>query len=420
MAGKIFISYRREDTRADARLVDQRLRTTFGADRIFFDVDTIQKGRDFRKVLAEALDSSNVLLAIIGPTWLTGTDATGRRRIDDPSDFVRLEIANALKRDIAVIPVLVGGAKMPREEDLPDDLRGLAYRQAAIITHDNFPHDVDGLESDVRALVTGKRNATAGRRRAGLALGILALMAAGGIALQRSGTVDRWLTAATPVVNTDAEAAKRKAALETAEKARLDAERRQAAAQQAEAARKDQEARLAAAAAAAKRQADEQEAARAAAQAKAAADLAAQKARDDEALAKRKAVEAEALRKTQEAALNRPKELSVWGWVNLTNDCQANGIPELELVKAPRFGTIQFRDDDVPIRVVSSKEREHCLGRTFKGRGAFYTVNEKDRDNAGTDQVSIRIRYNGGAIYLDDFDINLAQRKVTRPTSVRQ
>ena len=419
MAGKIFISYRREDARADARLVDQRLRTTFGGDRIFFDVDTIQKGRDFRKVLAEALDSSNVLLAIIGPTWLTATDNTGRRRIDDPSDFVRLEIANALKRDIAVIPVLVGGAKMPREEDLPMDLRGLAYRQAAIITHDNFPHDVDGLEHDVRALVSGKRQRTGGGRKASLALGFVALIAASGIALQRFGSLDRWFTAATPAIKTDADAANRRAALEAAEKARLDTERRQAALQQAEAARKEQEAKLAAAAAA-RRLADEQEQARVAAQTKAAAEIAALKARSDEAQAKRKAIEDEALRKAKEAERNRPIEFTFWGWVNLTNDCQATGIPHVEVVKAPKFGTIQFRDEDMPIRLVSSKEREHCIGRTLRGRAVYYTVNDKDRSTASTDQVSLRVIFFTGYISQEDFDLDLGQRKATRTKAVQQ
>ena len=187
MSGKIFISYRREDTRADARSVDQRLRATFGADKIFFDVDTIQKGRDFRKVLAEALDSSNVLLAIIGPNWLNGTDPTGHRRLDDPGDFVRMEIGNALKRDIAVIPVLVGGAKMPAEQDLPEDLRGLAFRQAAIITHDNFPRDVDSIERDVLALIGGKRGSSHRARWIGIAAALLAVLLATGFGLQHSG-----------------------------------------------------------------------------------------------------------------------------------------------------------------------------------------------------------------------------------------
>src|SRR5262245_9269861 len=107
MAGRIFINYRREDSRADARSVYQRLERVFGKNRLFMDVDTIQKGRDFTKVLDEHLAQSDVMLAIIGNRWLTAQDEKGARRLDDPDDFVRVEIARALDRDISVIPVLV-------------------------------------------------------------------------------------------------------------------------------------------------------------------------------------------------------------------------------------------------------------------------------------------------------------------------
>ena len=153
MPGKIFISYRRGDTRADARSVEQRLRHRFGNDSVFLDVDTILKGRDFRKVLTEALASSSVLLAMIGPDWLGTPDDNGRRRIDDPNDLVRVEIATALKRDIPVIPVLVGGAKMPSDIALPADIRELAYRQAATIAHKNFGPDMEAIERDIVELI---------------------------------------------------------------------------------------------------------------------------------------------------------------------------------------------------------------------------------------------------------------------------
>ena len=152
MAGRIFINYRREDSRADARSVYQRLERVFGKSRLFMDVDTIQKGRDFTKVLDEHLAQSDVMLAVIGSRWLMAQEENGTRRLDDPDDFVRVEIARALKRDIAVILVLVDGAAMPKASELPDDLKPLSRRQASIVTHENFGSDVEALAGDLKAM----------------------------------------------------------------------------------------------------------------------------------------------------------------------------------------------------------------------------------------------------------------------------
>ncbi len=97
------------------------------------------------------------MLVIIGRSWLDARNERGARRLDDPNDFVRLEIAAALKRNIPVIPIRVGGVQMPRDEELPDDLKALVMRQAAIVTHDNFPHDMGGLERDIRRIVKRPR-----------------------------------------------------------------------------------------------------------------------------------------------------------------------------------------------------------------------------------------------------------------------
>ena len=124
----IFISYRRDDTEGQSgRLYDDLVRR-FGDDAVFMDVAGIEAGRDFRKVIDENVASCGVLLAVIGPTWLDAKDETGVRRLDNAMDFVRLETAAALKRDIPVVPVLVPGARMPKSEQLPDDLKELAYR----------------------------------------------------------------------------------------------------------------------------------------------------------------------------------------------------------------------------------------------------------------------------------------------------
>jgi hypothetical protein len=124
MKGNIFISYRREDTRAEARSIYTRLQGTFGTKKLFMDVDTIAHGRDFRKVIEAHLADSAVLLVLIGPNWLgTGRNAQDRR-IDDLADFVRTEVASGLRRDVPVIPILIEGAQMPSAADLPDEISG--------------------------------------------------------------------------------------------------------------------------------------------------------------------------------------------------------------------------------------------------------------------------------------------------------
>jgi hypothetical protein len=150
MSDGIFLSYRRDDASAEARSIYQRLRATFSKDQLFIDVDNIERGKDFRTVLDQNLGGCKVLLAIIGPKWLSASDEDGKRRIDNPEDFVRLEIGKALTGNVTVIPTLVGNAVLPRAEELPTDLRPLAFRQTALIRHESFSQDMDGLVRDIR------------------------------------------------------------------------------------------------------------------------------------------------------------------------------------------------------------------------------------------------------------------------------
>jgi hypothetical protein len=113
------------------------------------DVDAIQPGRDFRHAIDESIHKCSVLLAIVGHRWLESRNALGVRRLDEEDDLVRIEIASALRRNIPVIPVLVRGARMPRAEELPEDLRELAYRNAVELTHARWKSDVQVL---IRAL----------------------------------------------------------------------------------------------------------------------------------------------------------------------------------------------------------------------------------------------------------------------------
>ena len=167
MAGGIFISYRREDSQhAAGRLVD-RLERSFGRDQVFMDVDAIEPGLDFVDVLDQKLANCDVLLALIGRGWLEARDQSGRRRLDDPSDFVRLEIEAALRRNIRVIPVLLDGGSFPKEESLPDSLKPLARRQAVRLTHERFASDTEGLVQSLAGIVGPNRRspASTGARR---------------------------------------------------------------------------------------------------------------------------------------------------------------------------------------------------------------------------------------------------------------
>lgn len=145
----IFISYRRDDTAGRAGRIYDRLAAQFGADQVFMDVDTIQPGEDFTRVLAERTGSCSALVAIIGKEWLSAQDREGHRRLEDPADYVRLEILAALTRGIVVVPVLVEGASLPRGDELPAPLRKLSDYQALTVSDDRFHAEVDEL---IRAL----------------------------------------------------------------------------------------------------------------------------------------------------------------------------------------------------------------------------------------------------------------------------
>jgi len=145
---KIFISYRREDSSGYAGRLYDRLCIQFGADQIFMDIDQMEPGVDFVTVIEDAVGSSDVLLAVIGRRWLTSTEGN-TRRLDNPRDFVRLEIVTALNREVPVpvIPILVEGATMPPPSTLPDDMMMLSRRHAFELSDLRWKHDVARLIS---------------------------------------------------------------------------------------------------------------------------------------------------------------------------------------------------------------------------------------------------------------------------------
>ncbi len=144
-SGRIFMSYRREETAYPAAWLFDRLASHFGRDQIFKDVDSIELGDDFVEVITTAVGSCEVLLALIGTRWLTITDQDGHRRLDNPGDFVRLEIEAALTRNVRVIPILVDEARMPRADELPASLARLARRQALELSPGRFDADTRRL-----------------------------------------------------------------------------------------------------------------------------------------------------------------------------------------------------------------------------------------------------------------------------------
>jgi hypothetical protein len=151
--GGIFISYRRQDSDHLAGRLYDRLADRFGEGRVFMDVDTIEPGVDFAEEISRAVAACRVLVAVVGRAWLTATDKRGRRRLDDPDDFVRLEIEAALGRGVRIIPVLAQGAVMPGRDDLPESLAGLARRNALFIRHESFRSDAGRLVAAIERVL---------------------------------------------------------------------------------------------------------------------------------------------------------------------------------------------------------------------------------------------------------------------------
>jgi hypothetical protein len=165
---KIFLSYRRAESAGHAGRLYDALGARFGRDSVFMDVSDIEPGESFSEVIHAEIRSCDVLIAVIGRDWLTCVGAAGRR-LDDPDDLVRAEIAAALTQGIPVIPVLVGGAAPPTPAALPDALKPLAARDAHDISDERWTYDVDRLIEAVAR--RGGHAAGRTRRRAWLAAG---------------------------------------------------------------------------------------------------------------------------------------------------------------------------------------------------------------------------------------------------------
>jgi TIR domain/Sel1 repeat len=157
MNGQIFISYRREDASYPAGRLYDHLQSHFPNNQIFMDVDSLKAGVDFVQTIEEKVGACDVLVAVIGKLWLSAADKEGRRRLDNPEDFVRVEVGTALKRGVRVIPVLVEGALMPPASQLPEDLKPLARRNALSVSHDRFRADSERLIDSVGEVLEAAR-----------------------------------------------------------------------------------------------------------------------------------------------------------------------------------------------------------------------------------------------------------------------
>ena len=139
----IFISYRREDTGGHAGRLCDRLTARFGGDRVFMDIQDIHPGQNFATSIEDTIATCDCVIAVIGPRWVE----TVQKRAQSAEDFVRHEIAAALKRHVTIVPVLVGGARMPAAADLPPELSELSFLNALEIRDERFDRDVVELET---------------------------------------------------------------------------------------------------------------------------------------------------------------------------------------------------------------------------------------------------------------------------------
>src|SRR5262249_41895383 len=139
---KVFISYRRETASGEARALYNELAARLDKQSVVMDVDSFSLGRDFRKQLQKVLESCDIMLVLIDKLWIDAKDEASNRRLDDDADFVRQEIETALERDIVVTPILLGGAKLPSADRLPEKMADLVYRGAFEISHNRWDSDV--------------------------------------------------------------------------------------------------------------------------------------------------------------------------------------------------------------------------------------------------------------------------------------
>jgi CheY-like chemotaxis protein len=149
----IFLCYRREDTQGEAGRLHDRLSDVYGGDRIFMDIDSVPLGVDFVDHVTKEISRCSAVIVMIGRQWEKAKDKRRRRRLDDPDDLVRAEIAAALKQKIPVVPVLVQNATMPNATELPEDIRLLARRNGIALRHEHWREGVERLLKELNPVM---------------------------------------------------------------------------------------------------------------------------------------------------------------------------------------------------------------------------------------------------------------------------
>src|SRR6266508_1230435 len=163
---RIFLNYRRDETSGHAGRLFDVLAARFGNDHVFMDIDRIEPGLDFADVISEAVASCDVFIALIGSRWLTSADAKGRPRLENPEDFIRLELEAALELDVRLIPALVQNAQMPSSDELPETLRPFARRHAVELSDTRWTFDIGKLIETLERLETGQAERETAEREA--------------------------------------------------------------------------------------------------------------------------------------------------------------------------------------------------------------------------------------------------------------
>jgi len=144
---EVFINYRTGDGDWPAAFLDDKFKRRFGADRVFRDATSLEAGHDFRYELRRRLERCTILVVIIGPSWLTARDDSGRRRLDNPSDYVRMEIEESLKRKIRVVPITLNDVRLPLADELPEEIADLAHRQCRVFRSRHYESDFEQIVS---------------------------------------------------------------------------------------------------------------------------------------------------------------------------------------------------------------------------------------------------------------------------------
>ena len=191
MAGGIFISYRRDDASHVAGRMADAFGARVGRENVFVDVDSVAPGEDFVRKIEATIKASDIFLAVIGSNWLKAPGPDGQRRIDLPGDFIRLEVKSALAAGLRIIPVLVDGAGMPREEELPEDIRQLVRHNAVFVSHATFARDMSAL---LEQIAPEKKNAAP-------KLNMLALPLGAGVLLLGMLAIALWPKGAPPLTS---------------------------------------------------------------------------------------------------------------------------------------------------------------------------------------------------------------------------